>query len=417
MLIRVFILAIVFILPSFLPTFVKASVVNDINVGRVTVDLAAADPENEAITMAMEQVFIKMSGNKRVSNNLTVQNALENAQSFLISSSTARKNDSIILEARFNQRSLEAILKSAGEPLWANLRPTAVLWLAKESKDGDVKWFSENTDADFHQTMLDVAFQRGLSVILPLGDLTDATGVTDFDVWTRNIGRLETHSERYDSPYIISATLSALTDNMREVKQEEYQFILQQGARSEASSQPSSASIEANQAINAQVPDETAHYQVEWIIKGQNHILTGQDFVMNEAQGIYVILNAYADMLAVKFASAPELEETEKLETIVLFENVKSLTDYSAITELLENMPQVASASLLQMRADLAYFNVMLMGSPTDFINVLQIDPRVKDTNRNNNRSVNNSNLLNPSHIDLRAFNQQKVDIHLTWQD
>jgi len=30
-----------------------------INVGRVTVDLAAADPENEAITMAMEQVFIK----------------------------------------------------------------------------------------------------------------------------------------------------------------------------------------------------------------------------------------------------------------------------------------------------------------------------------------------------------------------
>jgi len=297
------------------------------------------------------------------------------------------------------------------------LRPTAVLWLAKESKDGDVKWFSENTDADFHQTMLDVAFQRGLSVILPLGDLTDATGVTDFDVWTRNIGRLETHSERYDSPYIISATLSALTDNMREVKQEEYQFILQQGARSEASSQPSSASIEANQAINAQVPDETAHYQVEWIIKGQNHILTGQDFVMNEAQGIYVILNAYADMLAVKFASAPELEETEKLETIVLFENVKSLTDYSAITELLENMPQVASASLLQMRADLAYFNVMLMGSPTDFINVLQIDPRVKDTNRNNNRSVNNSNLLNPSHIDLRAFNQQKVDIHLTWQD
>jgi hypothetical protein len=132
------------------------------------------------------------------------------------------------LRVEFDPTAMRRALDSAGLPLWDVDRPLVVIWLAIDGGENarfiladaaaDNPQLAGDSLAEFQQTLLAVASERGLPVVLPLLDANDITRVTFADVWDEVREPIVAASERYGAEAVLIGRAGSLDSNAETVR-------------------------------------------------------------------------------------------------------------------------------------------------------------------------------------------------------
>jgi len=385
----------------------EAKNISHVNVGRIAVDNQSQQSQQRAGREALAQVFVKLSGNQNVLREPEISRAVDNYEQFLISSSFLQQSQTLVFEATFNQAKVESLLLASGLSVWASLRPSGVIWLAIDNDKNQKVMLSQFSAASLSQKLNLKAFARGVDIAMPLGDLEDSMNLSVYDIWNQYISKLQAHSTRYGTDYLISATVQSydkdqassdrteselfFANNVEDLSESPDQIIDVNSAVAPIEDNPSNdnedlSSISQSRPsqqdlmINTFVPDGTTH-KLDYVITHVNpniskKVETGRVFGESEEAVILQVVDVYANMLAKTFAlSSPDRSESETIQ--VVFNGIDSLQDYVNMMSLIRSVPAVENVRLIKQSSVKAFVEIQQTMSTTQLKSILTLDDRI----------------------------------------
>lgn len=348
---------------------------------------------------ALQQVFVKTSGNTDVINNAAIKRSIANYEQYLISSRTQQKEDEVVLIATFNKQKIISLLDSLQLPVWSELRPAATVWMGYR-EDNRLQYASEINNIPFGRAISTAANKRGVDIILPVGDIEDSQTVTAYDVWSQNISRLMQQSSRYGSENFISLSISDVTaqeiESINNQRLEEYQLrlISAQSSKTDRLINASSSATKISDE-NDVTDDESlgllqtetiarpemvpadANLQIDYVIVTADETVTGKLFGSDPIALVASAIDKYANDLAQRFA-VTSVPQGSGAMIGVTFNNIRSLKHLAEVEDLLNTNPMVRSVTLAKQQGVVSVFEVEIIDEARKLIEMLTIDSRVK---------------------------------------
>lgn len=169
-----------------------------------------ADRE-QAMTQALSQVVVKVTGQRQSLTNSGVQSALRQAsryvQGFSYRTEERENSRQLVLQVRFDEPAVNRLLRENGQGIWGENRPDTLLWLAVE-KNG-IRRIQRGSPTHPVVSNIESTFsRRALPVTFPLMDFEDELAITPVDVWGMFTNKLEEASARYGSKSIVGGRLA-----------------------------------------------------------------------------------------------------------------------------------------------------------------------------------------------------------------
>ncbi len=388
----------------FVATESVAAVVDHVNVGRIIVQDQSLRSQKTAGKKALEQVFIKLSGNTQILAEPEIARAVNNYEQYLVASSFIQQQQDLLFEATFNQQKVESLLLASGLSVWTNLRPSGVLWLAIEDSANEKILITQNTSSNLLASVTQQSFARGVDIIMPLGDFQDATEISVYDVWNQFVSKLQAQNQRYNTDFLISATIQPFNAELADKEKQQIQTfdaqineqiietqildtIGSEKIESEDLDQSDLNNVLTRSLTQSQtvalsdlpVPKGTTH-KLDYIItlsdvRLAKRVEAGRIFADSEARALEQLVDIYANMLAKQFALRSQTTAEDK--SIVVVNNVDSLNDYIKLLALIKSIPAVSQASLIKQVGTQAYFEVEKSISVSQLKSILSLDARL----------------------------------------
>ena len=171
-------------------------------------------------TKGLEEVLIRVSGNRAVAQQLTPGNAAAYVQQFSyvenqLDEKAARGQQSFeltyILNVKYNAGKIISLLRDNGQPVWGEHRSETIMWLAV--RDGSNRYVLKHSDASLLRDSAELsARRRGLPLIWPVYDRKDRQQLGFTDVWAAFGEPVRVASKRYTrGPAIVGRLSSRLS--------------------------------------------------------------------------------------------------------------------------------------------------------------------------------------------------------------
>lgn len=411
--------------------------IDHINIGRVAVENQSFSSQQDGGEKALEQVFVKISGNPSILNNDTIKRAVDNFEQYMVASSFNQIDEQLFFEARFNQQKIESLLMASGLPVWTNIRPNAALWLAYSpslsNEVGEQMVISQNVETQLKQTVKQASFSRGVDIVIPLGDFEDATNVSYFDVSNHLMIKVRDSSIRYGTDYFISASLQKIDAEKAQLAQS---LLLEEREKIAINEDVSAATIngeivqdaisspfvddvliaqdnisenEMNSQINSNdntlfddpeqdsnssqptmdirsladvtIPDD-AQYKLDYVIAKSTDFsfilkVTGRLYALNENDLVNQLINIYANLIATEFSLTSASDDADISDLKIDVANIDSLQDYIEVVELLTSIPAINSVSLITQSGTNSRLLVDQSIAVAQLVSILSLDNRV----------------------------------------
>lgn len=408
----------------FIVQYSNASDIEHVNVGRVAVDSQSVSEQQVAGRTALEQVFIKTSGNVNVIQTPEINRAVNNYEQFLIASSYQQVKEQLFFEAIFSREKVEQLLMASGQSVWTSLRPNGVIWLINEDEDGNKMTLSHGADNPELDIIERQAFARGVDIVVPLGDIEDALSLSVYDLWNQHLNKIIEYSQRYQTEYVISSTLQPYTQAEHKARQNlelsfdadasdiEYSDIQDSGSdvfsnqvqEVNADLSPDNAEdmdiysddikqtstenqtdLAANEEpkkrhqasiLNVDIPDDTA-YKLDFIITNSDKVERGVIYSNNRDSAISQLIDEYANLLAAEFATDGNVNEAT-LTSNVQVNGIDSFTDYIQLMSVFNAVPSVNEARLVSLNKSNAHIMIKHGISIKQLSSILALDPRLR---------------------------------------
>ncbi len=184
----------------------------------VLVTSQGRDERNEAIRAALDEVLIRISGDR----NTPAVDALQGLYSRslqLVQQYRYRKlprmagqrdeaggGQSQMLWIRFDPAAIDQSLRKAGIPLWGQVRPATLVWVVVDD-GGKRSLMGADTLSQLKKVMQQHAQRRGLPLFVPLWDLEDQAALRFTDVWGNFQDAILTASVRYATEAVLVGRL------------------------------------------------------------------------------------------------------------------------------------------------------------------------------------------------------------------
>lgn len=209
------ILLTIFLLIGMFTTTANAVVLSSLYTDQVPISSRDAAIQKSAISTALKNVFIKVSGNAKVADIDEISSAIKNPDNYVrdfsyIQNSTDIDNP-LILQVNFAPKSIDNLLNQVGQPIWKKNRPLTLIWLAVQDKS--TPQLTNNNDDATVQLLTLGAKQRGLPIIFPILDLSDLQQIKPTDVWAPFIDVIQQASLRYSPNVILIIRLDQTNPN------------------------------------------------------------------------------------------------------------------------------------------------------------------------------------------------------------
>lgn len=188
----------------------------DLYQGEVAVEDQSSQARGAALSDALAQVLVKVTGNPEAPTRSEVRDHLSSASRYVQqyqyrTVERARPDGEsaervLVLRARFDPAAVERILDEASLARWGQERPTVLVWLVMERGGArELVGMEERAVADaLHRA----AERRGLPVLLPLLDLADQRTVSTRELWGGFTESLVEASARYGTETFLLGRLS-----------------------------------------------------------------------------------------------------------------------------------------------------------------------------------------------------------------
>lgn len=402
-----------------------------INIGRIAVDDQSINSQQIAGKKALRQVFVKISGNQNIDQTPEIGRAINNYEQYLIASSFIQINNNLVFEAIFSRNKVEQLLLASGQSVWTSLRPNGILWVVSENNDGSKTMLSHISDSPLLPLVENAAFARGVDIIVPLGDIQDATQVSLYDLWNQYLDKIITQSQRYNPDFVISSTIQNYSFDEHQERQ-----ALERTFKDKAAARASTLQSQVDEAIRptntfepndneivgettnipvsehvpslltTEVPPDTA-VKLDYIITNMSNVKRGVIYAREREEAIVKLIDSYANILAQQFALGSSFA-TDKTSTLLEVNNIASLVDYLNLMDLLNSVPSVSATNLRKLAGNKAMIDVEHAMTVSQLSSILALDPRT-------NVSVGAEATFQSSPKNIEQ-NAMKPALKLNWQ-
>lgn len=309
------ILTVFMLLATTLTTTTNAIVLNSLYTAEIPVTSRNIEQQQAALSFALKNIFIKVSGNIDIAKISEINDATKNPnqyiRNFSYTQASSNETNSLILQVNFAPQSINNLLKQTGQPIWKKNRPLTLVWLATQDTSGTQ--LSNSDDNPIVKALNDYAKQRGLPLIFPILDLTDLQQLQPSDVWAPFINVIQNASSRYSPNEILIIRIDQSTPN----------------------------NIISHWSLL--LKDD----QLSWDIKGNDLKTILQDGVNN-----------ITNILAKRFA-VTENNQPENVMTLTVT-NLTNINDYAKTVHYLNNLAGVTNVEVQNVNASQANFHLTL---------------------------------------------------------
>ncbi|NKB31941.1 MAG: DUF2066 domain-containing protein [Pseudomonadales bacterium] len=196
---------------------------------RVAVNNESDTERNRAFREALEAVILKVTGEHRWLEHPSIEEALDNAQSYVeaISYSSelvalplppnsiapdtqpllAPTVEQRFIEVNFADSLIDELLASAAIPVWDSNRPSVLVWMALQNAAGERTMLTSESNLQIISYMQEFAAQRAIPIIFPVLDFEDRRNLSEDVVWALEEAAITTASERYGADSILTGRL------------------------------------------------------------------------------------------------------------------------------------------------------------------------------------------------------------------
>jgi hypothetical protein len=292
--------------------------IEHLNKGQIIVPDQSNFTQNKAGKRVFQQVVVKLSGDVAVLENLEIKRSATNFEQYLISSIFIQDGDKLLYQAEFNEQKIVDLLRSENLNVWGKRRPSGLLWLAIEDEVSKEKSLvTLSSSSQYLETIEQVAYDRGVALIMPIGDLTDSMNITALDVWGLFSSSIFNKSVRYGTNYVIGARVGSVFDDFSASEKLQLSYFITNGQ-----------TIKTNEII-------------------------GDDITTLIAQ----FVNEYATYLATLYSI--ESSETGQIYSVTLnIANVDTLVKYRSVLEILSSLAVTHNVDLRAQFKDVASFTL-----------------------------------------------------------
>lgn len=173
----------------------------------IAVDSQSQSERRTALRTLFSQSIVRVTGRVDAPDNSVINNAIQNASSYVIQFGYRNVDGQLMLRASFDQRRVLELLDEAGLTAWTSQRPTVLLWIATRGDDGATDILSRDTNNTFIDAIQQRAQLRGFPIFFPLMDLTDRMVIEPRDVWGRFDREVREASDRYPADAVVMGRL------------------------------------------------------------------------------------------------------------------------------------------------------------------------------------------------------------------
>jgi hypothetical protein len=290
--------------------------IDHLNKGQIIVTDQSNFTQKKAGKRAFQQVVVKLSGDVAVLENLQVKRSATNFEQYLVASTFIQDGDKLLYQAEFNEQKIVALLRAENLNVWGKRRPSGLLWLAIEDDVSKTKSLVTQSSISKYLEIIDqVTYDRGVELIMPIGDLTDSMNITVLDVWGLFSSSIYNKSIRYGTNYVVGARVGMVFDDFSAQEKLQLSYFVTNGQ-----------TIETNEIV-------------------------GDDIAPLIAQ----FVNEYATYLATLYSV--ETSETGQIYSVTLnIANVDTLVKYRKVLEILSSLSVTQSVDLSAQSKDVASF-------------------------------------------------------------
>lgn len=344
--------------------------------------LATGQKNDTALKKAMAEVLVKVGGQLDVVKQPLLAQALRKPRSYLVRFRYQTEQQQSFLIADFDANKINNLFKQADLAIWGNLRPQVLVWLvAQENGERQVLADSTATDASSMAMLEQIkqfSTQRGLPVLLPLMDLTDATEVDYLDLWARFAEPITTFSARYRPEATVVIRVSDY------IAPEPIPTQIAEPAR-DLEADNTSLQPNANQALGAVNTDSLVvdnrrcvvcqqEWQMDWSFIGQQQRFSQSYRGSDKKQLLTEVLNDIIDDIYQHYAATTNAEQKVLLDVA----NVSDLKQYINITAFLQSLSSVQSVTLVSAIGQQRRFEVDIIGSKEALLAALKLNQQLR---------------------------------------
>ena len=209
--------------------------IEHLNEGQILVTDQSSYTQKRAGKRAFQQVVVKLSGDVNALDNLQIKRAATNFEQYLVASSYIQQQDRIIYQAEFNEQKIVELLRFESLNIWGKRRPSGLFWLVIEDDVSKQKeLITQSSNSSYLNIIKQAAYDRGIDLVMPIGDLTDSLNVTPLDVWGLYSSSIYNKSVRYGTNYVVGARVGVVFDNYSASEKLQLSYFITNGQTIEA---------------------------------------------------------------------------------------------------------------------------------------------------------------------------------------
>ncbi len=184
------------------------------NLFEADVPVAGQQPDQRTayLKTAMEEVLVRVTGQREVLDRPEIQSLLGKPEQFVQQYRYYTLPESappqLMLRVRFDGEALQQALTRQGVAYWGKSeRPDILVWLAVEDHSSRTI-VSAQDDTDASRELQQAAKQRGIPLLFPLLDLEDQSRVRFTDIWGGFFDGVQAASARYSPQAVLIGRLN-----------------------------------------------------------------------------------------------------------------------------------------------------------------------------------------------------------------
>lgn len=188
---------------------VQAAEVNDFYLVRLPV--SGTQLTDAQRSEALDDMLIRYSGLRELPASPVLQSAQQQAGRYIAQTQTRNENGEKTADVSFDPAAVQHLAQTLGLPVWNHDRPAIMLWLVDNrgnNSAGERRIMLDQEYSAAREQLRQVAMERGIPLLLPLGDLEDNMAVSASDVYGNFINPIAAASLRYQPDAVLVASLN-----------------------------------------------------------------------------------------------------------------------------------------------------------------------------------------------------------------
>lgn len=307
---------------------VQAARVSSLYKAEVPVTSQSAQDRTQALSDAMAQVLIKVSGNSQIIDNPNIKSRLSNAAHYMQEFGYSTLNNSTHpyrLDVKFDSDGVNKLLRSASASIWGVNRPLILTWVALEVPNHSAEIIDNSSQSEIKELFKHDADRRGLPVIFPVMDVADLNQVNANDIAAMTIPTLQNAAKRYRSDAILILRL-----------------------------------VQSAEGYSATAKLVMGNEQEDWTLTQKTL-----------AEVLKAVVDNVTDKLAGRYATV--VTNTVQGRLAIKVKGISQQNDYAELTYYFQHLPHVAKAQVVRISGDEVFFNVSLRGTRESFMQILSL--------------------------------------------